>query len=1114
MANRDVTVRLRAEIGNFEAAMKKSSEAAKAVGASVKTAGNDIDIFGNQLTDADKAAGRYINAAGRVVEANGKFAAGFDRNTEAAKAYRAELNAQLSPMQRLAQLQRENEQAWSTLSTTAMVAGGSMVAAVGSVVAKYASFDKAMSAVQASTHASGVEMEKLRELAMRAGADTAYSGEEAAAGINELAKAGVSTNDILRGGLTGALSLAAAGEIEVGDAAELAATAMTQFKLEGKDLEHVADLLAAGAGKAQGSVGDLGYALKQSGLVASQAGISIEETVGTLAAFASAGLVGSDAGTSFKVMLQKLQNPSDQAAQTLSELGVSMYDSQGNFVGMVELADQLRAGMEDLTPAQRDAAMATIFGSDAVRAANVLYAQGGAGIQDWINKVNDAGYAAETAAALQDNLAGDLEKLGGAFDTLALQSGGSLNDMFRDIVQGATNLLDLIGQIPGPVLTATTAIVGLGGAGLLTVGGIMKGVTAVAEFKDAASSLGITLKDAEGNATRFGAAMGGISKGLVGLAIIGGVVESFAALSRHMEEANISSSQLENAFADTANGVKNVDAAFANATWANGNGSTYWDGTVEGISGVSDALMHLQTRSGIEKFEDWGNDLLGFSSSSLQARDAVAELDVQLAGMASGGNLDVATASFKEWADQVEASGGSVEEMAKSFPELKNAVLDYASSLGVTLTEQETLQAMLGEMPPALLEAQAAAEGASAGLGGMSEDMSALAAEAEAAKMPLDELVEAFRVLGGIHMSETAAMGAYNEKLMEMQTQLAATGAGLDATGTRFDTTTEAGRNANAMISENVDAMWTLVEAQAANGASQETLQVTMAGTYNSMIASMEAMGLTTEQADILTRAVLGVPEGVSIDSWMSDKAYQMANETTSAVEGVPDGSHTDSSMSSAARDMANETQGAIRGIERNVNVTITTTRHEVLKKTVLGTVEQKTQSGAGRGVLKYTGGFASPSRGFFTGGMPGTFDSLRRYASGGLLPGVPPASPTMDNLPGYVVDTGEPVLLRSREYIVNEPGTWRGENLSWLRWMNAGGSMPTPAPRGFAVGGSPAALPASSAVSAPSSSGVDSAAIAGAVRAGLAGADFRFSIGGREFKAAIQDVNRQYGRP
>jgi TP901 family phage tail tape measure protein len=109
---------------------------------------------------------------------------------------------------------------------------------------------------------------------------------------------------------------------------------MTQFSLNGSQLPHVADLLAAGAGKAMGSVEDMGQALNQAGLLASSTGISIEETTGALAAFASAGLIGSDAGTSFKTMLQQLQNPSKESAELMAELGINAYDAQGNFVGL------------------------------------------------------------------------------------------------------------------------------------------------------------------------------------------------------------------------------------------------------------------------------------------------------------------------------------------------------------------------------------------------------------------------------------------------------------------------------------------------------------------------------------------------------------------------------------------------------------------------------------------------------------------------------------------------------------------------------------------------------------------------------------------------------------
>jgi len=184
------------------------------------------------------------------------------------------------------------------------------------------------------------------------------------------------------------------------------------FELKGSDVSHVADLLAAGAGKAQGSVDDMGMALKQSALVAKQTGLSIEDTTGALAQFASAGLLGSDAGTSFKTMLQRLTPQSDEAADLMNQLGLNAYDASGQFIGLEAYAGKLRDGLSRLTPEARNAALATLFGSDAVRAAAVLYEGGAEGVRKWREAVDDSGFAAAQAAILMDNLAGDVEQLG------------------------------------------------------------------------------------------------------------------------------------------------------------------------------------------------------------------------------------------------------------------------------------------------------------------------------------------------------------------------------------------------------------------------------------------------------------------------------------------------------------------------------------------------------------------------------------------------------------------------------------------------------------------------------------------------------------------------------
>ncbi|MFT3871541.1 MAG: phage tail tape measure protein [Nocardioides sp.] len=403
------------------------------------------------------------------------------------------------------------------LDTAGRTAGRiGLVAAAGlaAAVTVAANFDQAMSKVQAATHESAANMDLLRKAAVKAGAETAFSATEAAQGIEELAKAGVSTKDVLAGGLSGALDLAAAGSIGVGEAAETAASAMTQFRLSGSQVPHIADLLAAGAGKAQGSVHDLGMALNQSGLVASQAGLSIEETTGALSAFASAGLIGSDAGTSFKTMLLRLTPQSEKQAKLMDELGLSAFDASGQFVGMAEYAGRLQTALSGMTDEQRQSTLSVLFGTDAIRAANVIYEQGADGVQGWIDKTNDAGYAAQTAGINMNNLKGDLEQLRGALETALIGTGEGSQGPLRSLTQGVTGLVNAYSSLPGPAKTATAALLGLTALAGSGVWAFSKAINGIAAARVAMTQLGITAETTRAKLSLLGTGSAAATLGL------------------------------------------------------------------------------------------------------------------------------------------------------------------------------------------------------------------------------------------------------------------------------------------------------------------------------------------------------------------------------------------------------------------------------------------------------------------------------------------------------------------------------------------------------------------------------------------------------------------------
>lgn len=420
----------------------------------------------------------------------------------------------------------------------AQAAGGAGLALGGAFAyaAKAAAdFDKQMSAVNAVTDGSAQELEKLRQAALAAGADTQYSATQAGKAIEELAKAGISTADILGGALDGALALAAAGTLDLAEAADIAAKTMNVFQLGGKGVTHIADVLSAAANKSATDVHEMGEALRMGGLVSKQAGLTLEDTVGTLAAFADRALIGSDAGTSLKTMLQMIAAPTDKAAGLMEELGIELYDAQGNFVGVEKMAGILEERLGGLTQQQRQAAMAQIFGADAVRGATVLYEIGAKGIREYVTAVDDSGAAAKTAEEKTDNLAGDIERLTGSLETLAIQAGSGANSGLRILVQSVDWLVSAFASLPGPVQSTLTVLAGVGGVGMLTAAGLMRVRATAGEALQALRDMGPVGEKTATSLSRIGRVAGGLTVASIG---IGAVWAGLDALGSWLEKKN------------------------------------------------------------------------------------------------------------------------------------------------------------------------------------------------------------------------------------------------------------------------------------------------------------------------------------------------------------------------------------------------------------------------------------------------------------------------------------------------------------------------------------------------------------------------------------------------
>lgn len=660
------------------------------------------------------------------------------------------------------------------LITTGVTAAGVAATALGVAAIKMAAdFDASMSTVQANTGASADEMAQLRQAAIDAGADTIYSATESADAINELGKAGLSTSDILSGGLSGALNLAASDGMEVGQAAEYMSSAMAQFNLTGADATHIADLLAAGAGEALGNVSDFGEALNNVGSTASKFGLSIDTTVGTLAAFAHQGIIGAEAGTQLRSVLLALTNQTEKQRKATEEYGITLYDAQGNFVGMSSLAGQLKEKLGGLTQEQRNSAMATMFGSYAIQGANVLYAEGASGIDEWTKKVSQSGYAADLAAKKNDNLKGDLENLSGSFESLMISLGEGGQGPLRSLVQTLDTLVDAFSQLPAPVQQGIVLMIALAGGftalhsamGPLNASssqtarnfGLMldpfqRGITAIPLLKEGVIQLGTSML---GTSTNAGTLANGLTRGqtaMNGMKSIGSGL--FAALGGPWGIALTVAGALLVGFAKSAQDAKANIKEFSSAINQSGN-------AVE--------TLIKKIASGEDKTWDFGDKFATGLGSLGEALDK-AGIEYSTFAKAVNGSKE-AQKLFNEQMKNAENNMSimQTDSIRDSYNKLSDQVSKAKEQVSKTNTE--------------VAKAKDSGDTAAEGTNNYADSADNATTSAEDLSDAIDDLVKGFLSLPGVQLSADQAVTQFNQGILDLNESIAKNGRVLDDNG-------------------------------------------------------------------------------------------------------------------------------------------------------------------------------------------------------------------------------------------------------------------------------------------------------------------------------------------
>lgn len=350
-----------------------------------------------------------------------------------------------------------------------------LIAVAGAGLKAAAGFEESMNLIQTVGSATAEQMQNVQAQALQLGKDTSFSAGEAAEGFLELTKAGFSIESSMAA-IGGVMNLAAAGNLSVASAAEIASNAINSFGLPASDAVRIADLLAAGANASSVEVTDLSDSLKMSGSVLGGYGQSLDDTTTALALMGNQGIKGSDAGTSLKQMFISLAAPTDKARNLMKNLGISIYDAQGNMLEMPDILQNLQDGFSGMTEEQINAAKATLFGSDGIRAANVLLSEGEAGWNEMSRAVRKGGAAAEVAASRQKGFNGAMEYFKGTMESLLIEVLLPFLDTLSGGLRWIADLVALFTQLPRPVQYAALAFLAV----LAAIGPVLLALSGVA----------------------------------------------------------------------------------------------------------------------------------------------------------------------------------------------------------------------------------------------------------------------------------------------------------------------------------------------------------------------------------------------------------------------------------------------------------------------------------------------------------------------------------------------------------------------------------------------------------------------------------------------------------
>lgn len=361
-------------------------------------------------------------------------------------------------------------------------------------------FETAMSRVSALSREVGTTaFGQMQAQAQELGAATSFSASEAATAMGNFATAGMSANQILA--LTPpTMALARAAATGLDQTSEILGNTLNALGINASQAGMAADVLTSTFTSSNTTLTSLGESFKVAAPLALQTGASIQTLASMIAVLGNSGIQGSEAGTGLRTAMASLAEPAGAGAEALARLGF-----QGERLvhlqrllatgSLPEALAEVGNSMNDLTADRRLAALMNIFGREGVTSGAILINAAmdtsDRGLAGYARALRDVdGTASRTAAIMEDNLGGEMERLSGAVDGLYISLGERFAPGLRQLAVDMQGTVEGVSQWAG----ANPALLSSLGTALTYTVGLAAGVRAMALVASAATTTTASLK--------------------------------------------------------------------------------------------------------------------------------------------------------------------------------------------------------------------------------------------------------------------------------------------------------------------------------------------------------------------------------------------------------------------------------------------------------------------------------------------------------------------------------------------------------------------------------------------------------------------------------------------